>query len=145
MKYTIKQAKNLKLDLENIGANNAIKMDRDLVVKLDIEAMYPSITYRLVAQAVRHYGRDFSDHDRARIEVGLDMLKFSMANCIINFGAKYFQYGKEDDPEKRVLSIGGFDSAWLADLVACYILEMSEKIGQKFSCTSKFTVTMDVD
>ena len=53
-----------------------------------------------------------------RVEAGLDMLKFSMSNCLINFGPDYFQYGKEKDPLKRVLTIGGFDSAWLADLVA---------------------------
>ena len=41
MKYTIKQAKCLKLDLEKIGREEAIVMDKDLVVKLDIEAMYP--------------------------------------------------------------------------------------------------------
>ena len=56
------------------------------------------------------------------------MLKFSMANCLIHFGADYFQYGKEEDFLKRVLTIGGYDSAWLADLVACYILEMTEPI-----------------
>ena len=61
-----------------------------------------------------------------RIEAGLDMLKFSMSNCLINFGRDYFQYGKEKDPLKRVLSIGGFDSAWLANLEACYILEQTE-------------------
>ena len=54
------------------------------------------------------------------------MLKFNMSNCLINFGPEYFQYGKEKDPLKRVLTIGGFDSAWLADLVACYILEETE-------------------
>ena len=51
-----------------------------------------------------------------------------MSNCLINFRDKYFQYGKEKDPLKRVLSIGGYDSAWLADLVACYILEKTEKV-----------------
>ena len=35
MKYTIKQAKCLKLDLENIGRKEATMMDKDLVVKLD--------------------------------------------------------------------------------------------------------------
>ena len=53
-----------------------------------------------------------------RVEAGLGMLKFDMlSNCLINFGANYFQYGKEKNTLKRVLSIGGFDSAWLADLV----------------------------
>ena len=50
MKYIIKQAKCLKLDLERIGKNEAIRIDKDLTVKLDIEAMYLSITYKLVAE-----------------------------------------------------------------------------------------------
>ena len=54
-KYTIKQVKCLKLDLEKIGRKEAIVMDKDLVVKLDIEAIYPSINYKLVAKAVRYY------------------------------------------------------------------------------------------
>ena len=84
MKYTIKQAKCLKLDLERIGRRETIEMDKDLIVKLDIEAMYPSITYELVAEAVHYYAKGFSEEETARIEDRLDMLKFSMSNCLIN-------------------------------------------------------------
>ena len=52
MKYTIKQAKCLKLDLEMIERKEAIRMDKDLIVNLDIKAMYHSITYELVTEAV---------------------------------------------------------------------------------------------
>ena len=41
MKYTTKQAKYLMLDLERIGGKEAIRMDKNLIVKLNIEAMYP--------------------------------------------------------------------------------------------------------
>ena len=98
MKYTIKQAKSLKEDLEVVDEIESILMDRDLIAKLDVEAMYPSITYELVAQAVRHYSNGFSEEETARVKVGLDMLKFSMSNCLINVGEKYFQYGKEKNP-----------------------------------------------
>ena len=63
-----------------------------------------------------YYTKGFSKEEEMRVEAGLDMHKFSMSNCLINFGEEYFQYGKEKYPLKRVLSIGGFDSAWLADL-----------------------------
>ena len=79
-----------------------------------------------------------------RIEAGLDMLKFSMSNCLINFGRDYFQYGKEKDPLKRFLSIGEIDSVWLADLVACYILEQTESVFWTSSLISTFIVTVDV-
>ena len=116
MKYTIRQAKCLKLDLERIGRKEAIKMEKDLIVKLDIKAMYLSITYELVAEAVHYFAKGFLEDDKMRFEAGLGILKFSMSNCLNNFGEEYFQYGKEKNPFKRMLSIGGFDSAWLADL-----------------------------
>ena len=128
MKYIIKQAKCLKLDLERIGRKEAIRMDKDLTIKLDIEAVYPSITYKLVAEAVRHYAKRFLEDDKMRAKAGLKMLMFTMSNCLIDFEEEYVQYGKEKNPLKRVLSIGGFDSAWLADLVACYILEKTEPV-----------------
>ena len=114
--------------MEEIGRKEDIVMDKDLVVKLDIEAMYPSINYKLVAKAVRYYTRRFSEEEEMRVEAGLDMLKFSMSNCLINFGPEYFQYGKEKNCSQRVLTIGGYDSAWLADLVAGYILEKTEPV-----------------
>ena len=64
----------MKLDLERIGREEAIKMNKDLIAKLDIEAMYPSITYELVAEAVRHYAKWFSEEDKMRVKAGLEML-----------------------------------------------------------------------
>ena len=90
MKYNIKQAKRLKLDLERIGREEAVKMDKDLITKLDIKAMYPSITYELVTEVVRHYAEGFSEEDKMKVEDGLAMLKFSMSNCLINFREEYF-------------------------------------------------------
>ena len=77
-------------------------MDKDLIAKLDIEAMYPSITYELVTKAVRHYTKGFSKEEEMRIKAGLEKLKFSMANCLINIRQDYLQYGKEENPLKRV-------------------------------------------
>ena len=83
-------------------------MDKDLIAKLDIEAMYPSITYKLVTKAVRYYTKGFSKEEEMRVEAGLDMLKFSMANCLINFGLDYFQYRKEKRSSQK-----SFDNWWL--------------------------------
>jgi len=55
---------------------------------------------------VRYFAKGFSEEDTMRVEAGLEMLMFSMSNCFINFGEDYFQYGKEKNPLKRVLSIG---------------------------------------
>ena len=50
-----------------------INMNSDLIAALDIEAMYPSINYKLIEKAVRHYCKKhkFSDADMETIEIGL--------------------------------------------------------------------------
>ena len=65
------------------------------------------------------------------IKIGLEMLKFSISNCYVMFGEDYFQYGKEMDPLLRVLAIGSFDAAWLANMVECYILDMTKNRWKK--------------
>ena len=36
-----------------------------------------------------------------RVEGGLEMLKLSMSNCLINFGGEYVQYGKRKRSSKK--------------------------------------------
>ena len=59
------------------------------------------------------------------------MLKFSITNCACTWREKYFRYGKETNPLLRCLSIGSFDAAFLADLVACYILDQTKTTWNK--------------
>ena len=56
----------------------------------------------------------------------LKLVKFSMSNTIITFVDKYYEYGGCVEGEDRGLIIGIFDSAWLADLVAAYLLDETE-------------------
>ena len=49
-----------------------------------------------------------------------------MGNTIITFRDKYYEYGVSDDPMEKGLTIGGYDSAWLADMVAGYLLDLAE-------------------
>ena len=72
-----------------------------------------------------------NDQELEVIQVGLEFLQFGIANCLITFRDKYFRYGSSDDPKMRHLSIGGFDSAFYADLVACYLLDMSEDVWKE--------------
>ena len=102
------------------------------IAKLDIVAMYPSIQFLLVKKAVRYYAKDMSEEDKSKIEKCLQMIGFGMKNTLITFVDKYFEYGGDIDGEKRGLTIGGYESAWLADLVASYILKQSEKFFSEF-------------
>jgi hypothetical protein len=110
-----------------------IEKDSNLLTTLDIKNMYPSIRYKFIEQAVFHYSNNFDDNELVVINIGLEMLKFSISNCLITFRDKYYQYGTESNPVMRALSIGGFDSAWYADLVACYILDMTRNNWTKMS------------
>ena len=46
-------------------------------------------------------------------------------------GHKYYEYGGDEDVEERGLMIGGYELAWLADLVASYILENTEELFEE--------------
>jgi hypothetical protein len=46
-----------------------------------------------------------------------------MGNTIVSFRDRYYEYGVDPDPNRRGVTIGGFESAFLADLEATYIFE----------------------
>ena len=51
------------------------------------------------------------------------MIAFGMGNTLLTFRNCYYEYAGASDIEGKELTIGGFESAWLADLVlASFIL-----------------------
>ena len=58
------------------------------------------------------------------INLCLRLIGFVMSSTLLNFQEKYYEYG-EDGLETKGLAIGGYESAFLADLVASYILELT--------------------
>ena len=46
-----------------------------------------------------------------------------MGNCLLTFVDKYYEYRGSENIDERGLTIGGYKSAWLPDLVASYILD----------------------
>ena len=54
------------------------------------------------------------------------MLKFSMGNTLVMFRNKYYEYGVDDDPMNKSLTIGDYDSTWNADLIARYLLDLAQ-------------------
>ena len=71
------------------------------------------------------------------VEAAFEMLKFSMGNTLVTFREKYYEYGVEDDPVMRALTIGGYDSAWYVNMVASYTLDLAK---DHFSRTKFFGV-----
>ena len=76
-----------------------------------------------------YFGNILSLEDKEKIDVCLDMvIKFGMGNTLLTFINKYYEYGGDEDVEERGLMIRGYELAWLADLVASYILENIEEL-----------------
>ena len=55
-----------------------------------------------------------------------------MKNTLVSFINKYYKYRGDVDSSKQGLTIGGFKSAWLADLVTALILKTTETLFSNF-------------
>ena len=88
--------------------------------------MYPSIKFGVVKKAVNFYAKSLKKEERTQIKECLKMIKFGMGNTLISFKDELYEYGGSVNPMKRGLTIGGYESAWLADLVASWIFEKTE-------------------
>ena len=103
-------------------------MKTNTIAKLDIVNMYPSIQFLLVKKAVNFFSKDLSKEEKITISKCLELVKFGMSNTLITFVNKYYEYGGDTTGDKRGLIIGGYESAWLADLVAAYILAETKNL-----------------
>jgi hypothetical protein len=57
-------------------------------------------------------------------ECRLKLIHFGMANTLVTFGDnKCYECDGDRDVQDKGLTIGGYESAWLADLAAAYVLE----------------------
>jgi hypothetical protein len=76
-----------------------------------------------VKAAIRHYSSHLPPLQQEKAKRCLDILEFSMVNTIVSFRDKYYKYGVDPNPNRHGLTIGGFKSAFLADLEATYIIK----------------------
>ena len=97
--------------------------------------MYPSVKFTQVKRAVEYFLRDAPKSAKETATKCLEMIKFGMANTLVTFQGQYWEYGGKCDVEEKGLTIGGFESAWLADLVAAYILENAVDLPLVWSST----------
>ena len=118
-KATIIHAGQLKSKLEKLN----LKQGEVTITSFDAVEMYPSIKYKLVEKAVLFFAKDLDSILKQKLGVCLDMIRFGMGNTLLTFVDKYYEYGGEVNIEEKGLTIGGYESTWLADLVAAYLLE----------------------
>lgn len=129
MRKTIIQSSDLKDKLENLN----ITKSNSTIVSLDIVSFYPSIKFNVVKKAVQHYSKNLTQKEKKIIDNCLNLIQFGMSNTLITFRDKYYEHGGSCNPTKRGLTIGGYESAWLADLVAVWILDNSENLFRRTS------------
>ena len=61
------------------------------------------------------------------INLCLDLIQFGMSSTLISFDGEYYEY-HGGEREEQGLAIGGYESAFLADLVASYLFEKATPI-----------------
>jgi hypothetical protein len=116
---TIIQASQLKATLEKLN----IMKDKVTIISFDAVKMYLSIKYKFVKKAIRYFAKYLNVEIQGQIETCLKMIKFGMGNTLLIFVDKYYEYGGDLDLEDRGLTIGGYESAWLADLCMAYVMD----------------------
>jgi hypothetical protein len=98
--------------------------------------MYPSIKFDLIKKAFEYYSRNINDEKEVdKINKCLDLIKFGMNTTLIQFCGVYYLYDGDKEVEDRGLTIGGYESAWLADLAMAFLLET---IDQKVLDETKY-------
>ena len=127
MAKTIIQAADLKKTLEKLTITNL----NSTIVSIDAVDYYPSVRFKLVKKAIHFFSDKLSEEDKTKIEECLDMIKFGMGSTLITFIDKYYEYDGDKDLEEKGLTIGGYESAWLADLAGAYILANTQQHFQQ--------------
>jgi len=121
---TITQAASLKEKLEVLD----LKRGDCTIASVDAEAMYPSIKFDLIKKAIEFYARDITDENEIeKINKCLDLIQFGMSTTLIQFCRVYYLYNGNKEVEDKGLTIGGYESAWLADLAMAFLLEMMDQ------------------
>ena len=90
--------------------------------------MYPLIKFGMIKKAVEFFSKNLKKEELKTIATCLEIIKFGMSTTFIQFKDQYWLYGGGLTVDKKGLTIGGFELAWLADLVAAYIFQNSEDL-----------------
>eukprot|EP00957_Ditylum_brightwellii_P138773 10578067-Ditylum_brightwellii.AAC.1 len=126
-KYTIVQSLDLKSKLEQLG----LKQKDVVFMLLDIDNIYSSVRVKLIKKALRHFSKNLPDDAKKWIKLSLEMVQFGMKSTLVDFGDKFYvnkeaAKGKNLTANDVVLANGGYELAFLANLVASYVFEMTE-------------------
>ena len=114
----IVQAYDLKERLKELGLNR----EYATIVSVDAIYMYPSIKLTTTRKAVKYFARKLTKETKKTINLCLELIRLGMSSTLISFNGEYYEY-RGVEREEQELAIGGYESAFLADLVASYLFE----------------------
>ena len=120
-RVSIVQASDIKERIEELK----IKKDEVTIASVDAINMYPSIKLAAIRKAVIFFARKLTAATKKTINLCLELIHFEMSSTLISFDGKYYKY-HGGEREKQGLAIGGYESEFLADLVASYLFEKAK-------------------
>jgi len=149
VKTTI-QASGLKENLENQG----ITCNNSTTVQTHAEEFHPSARLKLVKKTVCHSSEHLTEENQINIQHCLGPIKFRMWSTLLAVMDKCHNHDGDRDPEEKGMTIGGCESAWLADLATACIPDKTksnfgkpivtahdEKMEQQCSTTNFLTMS----
>ena len=89
--------------------------------------MYPSTKLAKIRKLVRFFSRGLTAATKNKINLYLDLIHFGMSSTLISFDREYYRYHVGYKKEQE-LAIGGYESAFLVDLVAYYLFGKSKHL-----------------
>ena len=87
--------------------------------------MYTSIKIATIKKALRFFARTLTTATKKTINLCLELIRFGMSSTLICFDGEYYKY-HDGEKEDQGLAIGGYESAFLVDLVASYLFEKAK-------------------
>ena len=116
---SIVQASDLKERLKYLK----IKRDGLTIASVDAVNIYPSLKFSSIRKAVRFFLRKLNAASKKTINPLLELILFGKITNLISFNGEYYEYHSGEKKEQG-LSIGGYELAFLAKLVAYYLLKI---------------------
>ena len=75
-------------------------------------------------KAIDHFASSFSPEEKKTVEVCCRLIRFRMSSTVLLFKDRYFEYNVGASIDEKGSAIGGYNSAFLADLVASYLFDL---------------------
>jgi hypothetical protein len=120
----ITQASDLKAKLERLN----IHPNTSTIISIDAQDYYPSVRFKLVQKAITYFTRHLPKQVRHDISKCMQLIRFGMKSTYLMFQDSYYEYDGDQNPDDRGLTIGGYESAWLSDIVGAYIFKRTSHL-----------------